>query len=471
MYLLIYRNNSHLFSFYINSAKKVITIGGSEGDILFPSDMKGYEISLRKEFDFASKQYGWILYPATKGFFCENKEVAEGDVFGSNSTLSVKDFSFFLSYNSNIDYERTQNTEYARGGTIVIDQLEESYDTVAFECEGKLWKTPFSEGKEITVGRKNADIIMAHPEISTMHLQIIMKKEGLFLWNKGKNGVFANGVKIENCVLKHGRYEFLLAGRYKLGISLEHEQSLESFFRGSLTPYFERLEQWVFQKELFNSHPIIFLNGESGVGKEIFAEYTHKISARTGAFITFNAAAIPHELAESELFGTKKGGFTGAEEREGAFLMADKGTLFLDEIGDMPLHLQSKLLRVLEDWKIKRVGEEGSGRKVDIMVIVATNKNLLSEVEKGTFRKDLYYRLSTLQLIIPPLRERKQDIISMAKYLGYTLTGKNIEFTPSAEEKILSYDWPGNVRELKSVMTKFAYTRKTVFEASDFESF
>ncbi|MCK5809103.1 sigma-54-dependent Fis family transcriptional regulator, partial [bacterium] len=188
---------------------------------------------------------------------------------------------------------------------------------------------------------------------------------------------------------------------------------------------------------------------------------------KKGEFITFNAASIPENLVESELFGTKKGGFTDAEDRDGAFIAAHNGTLFLDEIAEMPIVLQSKLLRVLEDWKIRKVGESGSGRKVNTMVLLATNHSLPDSVKEGLFRQDLYFRISTLHVKIPPLRERKQDIISLAKHLHYTLRGKDVSFSLEAEKKLIEYAWPGNVRELKSVMTRFAYSGRDLFEEDD----
>ncbi len=469
MYLLIYRGGKHLFSFYINSAKKKIKIGGSDGDILFPAEMKGYEIILRKEFDFKEKDYRWVLFPLSPGFKHGDRAVEDGDLFSTDRVLSVKDFSFSLSYNSNISYANLYNEGARRGGTLIVDESAEETTSVLFEYDGKKKRFAFNEGKEIRLGRKKADLTVPHPEVSQEHMLFNFTKDGVVVWNKGKNGTFVNGVKIENCVLREGKYQFSVAGRYSLLVTLEKEGVSESFYKGSLVPYFERVERWINQPEIFRSHPIVMINGESGVGKEVFAEFAHSISNRKGDFVTFNAAAIPGELAESELFGTSKGGFTGAEDRDGAFLMADNGTLFLDEIGEMPLALQSKLLRVLEEWRIRKVGQEGEGKRVDIMLVVATNRDLQAEIAAGRFRKDLYYRLSTLSVTIPPLRDRVEDILPLASHLIFSLCGRNVEFTEEAIRLMKQYEWPGNVRELKSVMTKFAYMNKTVFEASDFD--
>ena len=276
-------------------------------------------------------------------------------------------------------------------------------------------------------------------------------------------------VRINNGILEEGKYRFSLAGRHEVIIKINKEKTSETFLVGALSPYFEQVENWLNQPVLFRNHPIILLTGESGCGKEVFAEFIHKTSGRKGAFVTYNAASIPENLAESELFGTSKGGFTGAEEREGAFMQADGGTLFLDEIAEIPMNLQSKLLRVLEDWNIRKVGENGLGRKVDINLVLATNKDLEAAVANQTFRKDLFYRVSTLNMKIPPLREHSSDIVPLAKHLFRALSGRELEIEETAVEKLESYSWPGNVRELKSVITRFAYTGKTVLSAADLQ--
>jgi transcriptional regulator with PAS, ATPase and Fis domain len=295
-----------------------------------------------------------------------------------------------------------------------------------------------------------------------------MKDNGLHFRSKGKNGTWVNGVKIESGVLEEGKYFFSVAGRHDVLISVNKEKTSESYHIGSLAPQFEQIENWLNQPVLFSNHPIILLTGESGVGKEVFAEFIHKTSGRKGQFVTYNTASIPDTLVESELFGTVKGSFTGAEERSGAFISADGGTLFLDEIAEMPMNLQSKLLRVLEDWMVRKVGESGHGRKVDVTLILATNKDLEKAVENQSFRKDLFYRLSTLHLNIPPLRERKKDIVPLCRHIHSALCGKDLKIDTAAEEKLLEHNWPGNVRELKSVITRFAYSGKDTFSAKDF---
>lgn len=199
----------------------------------------------------------------------------------------------------------------------------------------------------------------------------------------------------------------------------------------------------------------VLITGESGVGKELVARAIHGESKRAGGpFVIVNSGAIPEGILESELFGHEKGAFTGAiETRKGYFEMADGGTIFLDEIGDMPIATQVKILRVIETGEFMRVGSSQL-RKVDVRVIAATNKSLDEEVKRGNFREDLYYRLRTVNIYIPPLRERREDIpILFERFVAQFCEKNKIAFagiTDDAMQVLISYHWPGNVRELKN---------------------
>lgn len=200
----------------------------------------------------------------------------------------------------------------------------------------------------------------------------------------------------------------------------------------------------------------ISISGETGTGKELVAKAIHYHSDRAKKpFIAVNVSAIPSELIESELFGHEKGAFTGAvTKKTGKFEEADKGTLFLDEMGEMDLNLQSKLLRVLQERELTRVGGN-EVVKFDIRLIVATHKNLLDEVKRGKFREDLYYRIIGLPIELPPLRDRDNDIILLARFFLEEFARENkmtpLQLAPDAKEKLLKYNFPGNVRELKAV--------------------
>ncbi|MFA6714974.1 MAG: sigma-54 dependent transcriptional regulator [Victivallaceae bacterium] len=212
-------------------------------------------------------------------------------------------------------------------------------------------------------------------------------------------------------------------------------------------------------RKVVNTDSSLLILGETGVGKERLALAIHSESKRKSfPFIAINCAALPDNLLESELFGYEKGAFTGASRsRRGAFELAHKGTIFLDEIGDMPAHMQVKLLRALQERQFMKIGGE-STVKVDVRVIAATNRDLGREVEKGFFRKDLYYRLSVIGLTIPPLSERREDIPELVgNYISYLAPRIGVsvkEIDDAAMESLINYSWPGNVRELINVIER-----------------
>jgi transcriptional regulator with GAF, ATPase, and Fis domain len=203
----------------------------------------------------------------------------------------------------------------------------------------------------------------------------------------------------------------------------------------------------------------VLIQGETGTGKELIARAIHKLSSRCGRpFVTLNCAAIPFDLLESELFGHEKGAFTGAiAQRVGRFEMANRGTLFLDEIGDIPLGLQPKLLRVLQEQKFERLGS-GHTQHVDVRLVAATHRNLMQMVKNNLFRSDLYYRLDVFPIMLPPLRERREDIEALVTHFVEVFAGrmgKTIERIP--EETLAafkSYPWPGNIRELQNLIER-----------------
>jgi transcriptional regulator with GAF, ATPase, and Fis domain len=203
----------------------------------------------------------------------------------------------------------------------------------------------------------------------------------------------------------------------------------------------------------------VLIHGESGTGKELAARAIHRSSARAeGPLVTVNCAAIPENLLESELFGHVRGAFSGAvTDKKGKFELADGGTLFLDEVGELPVALQAKMLRALQEREIERVGAMKSIR-VDIRVVAATNADLRASIAGGSFRKDLYYRLDVVSLRIPALRERREDIVPLTEYFlaesSAILGREQPVVSPEARTCLLNYDWPGNVRELQNVLER-----------------
>ncbi|HXC05175.1 MAG TPA: sigma-54 dependent transcriptional regulator [Bacteroidia bacterium] len=260
--------------------------------------------------------------------------------------------------------------------------------------------------------------------------------------------------KLLNAVHNIARNKALKIRVNSLEAEVKHKYSFENTMIGDSEPI--RKVFALLEKASIADIPVL-ISGETGTGKEVVAKAIHYNSRRKKApLVTVNMATIPHDLGESELFGHEKGAFTGAiASRPGKFEMADKGTIFLDEIGEMDLNMQAKLLRVLQEKEVERVG----GNKiisVDCRIITATNKNLLEEVRKGNFREDLYYRIYGLPIELPPLRERGNDIILLGMHFldlfckENSLKTKNL--SSDARQKLLSHTFPGNVRELKSVV-------------------
>jgi two-component system response regulator HydG len=292
--------------------------------------------------------------------------------------------------------------------------------------------------------------------------------------------------------LKKGAYDYLTKpldfDELKLSMerAMEHTQLKEEnrLLRESLGAHFDsgnmigRSNSMVKLLEIVAqvapSDATVLITGESGTGKELIAGAIHFNSSRKdGPFIKLNCSAITETLLESELFGHEKGAFTGAERvKEGKFRMAEEGSIFLDEVSEMPLSMQVKLLRVLQEREITRVGGE-KVFKVDVRVIAATNKNLKDEIARGRFREDLYYRLNVVTLSVPPLRERKEDIALLARYFLTLFAEKNKKelkgFTPQAVDRLVKYDWPGNIRELMNAVERaVVLSRFEYLDVSDF---
>jgi len=267
---------------------------------------------------------------------------------------------------------------------------------------------------------------------------------------------------VEEVLLKDLNPEILLlkVERFLKNRELEEENKFlktylfkdkeEEFLLETRNPKFKEVLE-IAHKVATADSPVL-IKGETGVGKEVLARYIHKLSHRRDKpFIVVDCSAIPEELFESELFGYEKGAFTGATKRKpGLVEVANKGTLFLDEIGDMPLSAQSKLLRFVETKKFRRVGGIKDYR-VDVRIVCATNKDLRELIAKGKFREDLYYRINTVELEIPPLRERKEDIPLLVEFFLKRL-GKKIG--KKAMRELMEYPWRGNVRELKNTLER-----------------
>jgi DNA-binding NtrC family response regulator len=318
-------------------------------------------------------------------------------------------------------------------------------------------------GDSFTVGSDAGnDLVLTDRFISGRHLRVSRREGGFLAVDPGStNGVFVGNVRIYEAVLP--MHATLRCGETELTLEPVTPARKEAAFQGIIgaDPGIRQLAELI--ERVAPSSATVAIFGESGSGKELVARAIHARSYRADRpFIPVNCAAISKELIESELFGHEKGSFTGAvAAHKGAFEEADGGTLFLDEIGELPLELQAKLLRALESGEIRRVGA-GKPSMVDVRVVAATNKDLLTATRAGRFREDLYYRLCVIPLHLPPLRSRRGDVAALAEHFVkvFSPRGQTVRITPEALERLTQHGWPGNIRELRNVVHRALLLRK-----------
>ncbi len=341
--------------------------------------------------------------------------------------------------------------------------------------------------REVKIGRGiEADLLLPDPSVSRLHARIFRVGEQYFLSDTSKNGTFHDGKRITQLLLEGGqtfrigpyqihflrdgsvtasgdpptvsaaggRTEPTTAGKTK---KPDNKALSSTFGLVGQAPVIIRLIDNI--RRVGNSDLPVLIEGETGCGKELVSRGVHDCSRRRDhPFVVVNCGAISPELIESELFGHEKGAFTGATaQRRGAFEVAHGGTLFLDEIGELPLPLQPKLLRSLEQKEIKRVGGNET-ILVDVRILSATNRSLREEIAKKTFRDDLYFRISTIMLNVPPLRDRREDVTLLARHFladtGSRTDRPAPELSGSAAEFLAAQEWPGNVRELRNAIQR-----------------
>ncbi|AKJ05730.1 DNA-binding NtrC family response regulator [Archangium gephyra] len=318
-------------------------------------------------------------------------------------------------------------------------------------------------GDSFTVGKDpSCDLVIQDSFISSRHLKVT-RRDGHFhvLDTNSTNGTWMGPVRIFE--VQVGLPTTLRLGQTDLVLEPVTPARRELSFHGIIgaDPSVKQLVDLI--ERVAPSSAAVAILGESGTGKELVARALHECSQRADKpFIPVNCAAISKELIESELFGHEKGSFTGATNaRKGAFEEADGGTLFLDEIGELPVDLQAKLLRALENGEIKRVGASKPSN-VDVRVVAATNRDLLAASRDGRFREDLYYRLCVVPLHLPPLRNRRSDILGLAEHFlrMYSPRGQTVRLSPAAMERLQQHGWPGNIRELRNVVHRALLLRK-----------
>lgn len=324
------------------------------------------------------------------------------------------------------------------------------------------------EGESLVLGSsKEADVRVDDRTVSKRHCRIRAEQGRLFVEDLGsRNGVYVGGGRVESAMLSAGAS--FVVGRTV--VSCREASTFDEPIEDDCTS-----EPWpgviagsaamrhvVAQvKKLAGVKAPVLFSGETGTGKDVLARALHMCGPRRSQpFVALNVGALPRELAEAELFGHERGAFTGANvARDGVFVEAHRGTLFLDEIAELPLDLQVKLLRVLEDFRVRRIGGRGH-REVDVRITSATWADLERRVAEGRFRLDLYQRLAVFVIHVPPLRERSSDIVALAEKILRDLRDEvgACELMPSAAARLLAHRWPGNVRELRNVVYRAAMT-------------
>lgn len=330
------------------------------------------------------------------------------------------------------------------------------------------WLVRCSDGSERSISRvmrvgsgPDSDWIIADRFVSAAHLILRPDSDGLIVEDRGsRNGTYINGIRVRHGELRPGSSLRLGHSELRLAMPSHGELLGES-------PAIHRLREQV-QRFAPSSLPVLVL-GESGTGKELVAQALHQQSGRRGPLITVNCGALPKELIESELFGHERGAFTGADRRHlGCFAEASGGTLFLDELGELPIELQPRLLRVLENRTIRPVGASREV-EVDVRIVAATHRDLAQSVKQGQFRHDLFYRLAGLSLDIPPLRQRPDDIVLLARHFVRQAAAEWPALSMSDEElaQLCHDDWPGNVRELKMAIVRAAHLYGPTLRAHD----
>jgi DNA-binding NtrC family response regulator len=331
------------------------------------------------------------------------------------------------------------------------------------QCPALLWtdaggEHDFTVEGKVTLGSsEGVDIRLADPTVSRLHAELELLPDGLWVRDLGsKNGTFVDGVRIG--FARAGDRSVITAGASK--IEVHYSTAPMPVNVSAATSFGPVIGESLAMRELFAVlervaplNDAILIQGETGTGKDLVARAIHETSPRReGPFVVVDCGALMEELVEGELFGHSKGAFTGADsDRTGSIEAASGGTLFLDEVGELPLDLQSRLLRVLETQTVRRLGES-TPRQLDLRVVAATHRNLREMVNAGTFREDLYFRLAVLPITVPALRQRPEDIsLLVDRFAG--ADAKSL-FTPALLSELAGRPWPGNVRELRNYVRR-----------------
>lgn len=357
---------------------------------------------------------------------------------------------------------------------LIIDDEKRLCDLLAriLELEGYIVHKAYTGKEGLTLLAKHPiKVVLCDvklPDFNGIDLLVLIKQQKPFVQviHLTAYGTITDSVK----AIKNGAYDYITKGddndkiiplvakafeaADKVAV-VQQQQTAQKGFDAIIGQSALLLEAIAMAKKVAPTQANVLLLGETGTGKEVFAKAIHDASKyKESVLLAINCSAISADLLESELFGYKKGAFTGAlQDKKGLLEQADGGTLFLDEIGDMPLHMQAKILRVLEDGTFIKLGDLQT-KKVQVRLIAATHKNLLEEVEKGNFREDLFYRLSVFTLHLPKLNDRKEDILFLAEHFIKQFSASAVKMNADFQQLLLQHNWKGNIRELKNTIER-----------------
>lgn len=367
-----------------------------------------------------------------------------------------------MSHVDPLDY--TDKTRPARGDDRVLNLRQCKLVVLKGAQRGREFNIV---GDVIRIGKAESnDLVLPEDTVSRQHCEILNDGRGHLLKDLGStNGTFLDGAEVREAYVRAG--SVITVGTVQLKFQ-PFEERIE-ILPSELECLGEMVGRSLVIREIFGliervapTEATVLIEGETGTGKDMVARTIHDMSRRTdGPFVVVDCGAVAANLIESELFGHEKGAYTGAtNSRQGAFELANGGTIFLDELGELSLDLQPKLLRVLEQREIRRVGGNRT-LKVDIRVVAATKQDLRDQIEKGKFREDLYFRLAVVPMYMPALRERKEDIpLMVAEFARKLAAGKEFEISRQTMDMFLAHDWPGNVRELRNIVERGMYLSK-----------
>jgi DNA-binding NtrC family response regulator len=334
-----------------------------------------------------------------------------------------------------------------------------SVDLVVVEGPSRGLRVQLAEALARVGSAPGNQLVLADPTVSRAHCELRLKAESVVVKDCGStNGTYVEGVLLREGEVKPGASVCVGNSVFRIesaGLPTLVPVSTQSSFGELLGESLEMRRVYALLERLAGTHATLLIEGETGTGKDVAARSLHAASPRKdGPFVPVDCGAIPESLIESELFGHVRGAFSGAHaDRRGVFEEANGGTLFLDEIGEMPLSAQAKLLRAIETRSIRRVGSNAE-RPVDVRIIAATNRSLATAANVGTFREDLYYRLAVVELKLPPLRARSEDIPILAQHFFEGLVGPGRELPSALLETLRQRAFPGNVRELRNFVER-----------------